>query len=86
LFRNYTGGTREGRIVLASHSELNTPDEPLGFTVKRYRADKQESSGRLFNTSVRLEPESTDPSYSVIFIDETTDSIKILAEFVEVLK
>lgn len=79
LFRRYTGGTREGGIVLASHSELNALGEPLGFTVKRYRADKQEHSGRLFNASVRLEPESTDPSYSAIFIDETTDSIKVLA-------
>lgn len=85
LFRRYSGGTREGKIVLASHSELNLPDEPIGFTVKRYRAEKREIQGRLFNATLRLVSESTDPQFEPIVLDESMDNVQILAEFVQVL-
>lgn len=85
LFRTYTGGTRDGKVVLARHTEVALDGVPTGYTVKRYVAEKVESQGRLFNTEVRLEPMSTNPTHQPIRITDATEGIQVLAEFVEVV-
>lgn len=85
LFRKYTGGAREGKIVLAQHSDLNFDGEPVGFTVKRYRARKMESQGRLFNLSVTLVAESSKDGFENLEIAEERGQVRVLGELVNVL-
>jgi hypothetical protein len=40
LFRKYTGGTRNGKIVLVQHTSIQDYDFGSGYTVKEYHSKK----------------------------------------------
>lgn len=40
LFRASPGGTREGKIVLVQHRDIQDPDTGSGLTFKRYHSEK----------------------------------------------
>ena len=46
IFRKYMGGTRQGKIVLAQHSEVSDPETGGSYTVKRYKSEKEYNNDR----------------------------------------
>lgn len=85
LFSFDTGGTRNGKIVLASKADFIDDDTGASFTIKKYRSIKrtdQETGWR--HDSIFLEPANL--NYKTIEIPpEEADQFRIIAFFIEVL-
>ncbi len=84
LFRWYEGGSRSGKIVLASHHSIEDPDTGAQFTVKKYESEKRVSEDSFEHTRIRLLP--LNPKYKPIEISpEQADEVRVIAEFIETL-
>ena len=83
LFKKYSGGTREGKIVLAQHYNIQDSDFGAGYTIKEYHSEKNISENDWSHKSITLKPLSFDSSFDPIEIknDELTD-LKIIGEFI----
>ena len=80
-------GTRQGKVVLAQHRDIQDPEHEGNFTVKIYESEKlADEHGDARNVRVVLRPDSSEPSFSPIVIEELKDSeLSIVAELLEVL-
>ncbi len=88
LFRKYTGGTRQGKIVLAEHYNIQDSDFGAGYTVKQYNSSKTATEdGSWTHTSVELNPLSFDPGYEPIIFNERDEieELNVLGIFERVL-
>ena len=87
LFRKYSGGSRNGKIVLVELSHLQDPDYGSNYTVKEYESTKTYTEmGEWAHELIRLNPLSFDSGYRAIELreDELTH-IRVIGEFVEVI-
>jgi hypothetical protein len=84
LFRHPVGGSRDGRVVLVQHRDLWDPETGGTCTVKIYRSTKVvDADGRVRRTQVSLEPESSDPTFEPIVIQDASDEeLRVVAEVV----
>ncbi|MCO5950497.1 DNA/RNA helicase domain-containing protein [Mucilaginibacter flavidus] len=75
LFRRDGGGSRNGKIVLVRHSNIQDPDFGSGYTVKEYISKKNVSDEQWFHEEIILKPLSYDSTYqNIVFTaDELTD-------------
>jgi uncharacterized protein len=82
LFRVDSGGSREGRIVLVQHRNLQDPDNGA-FTIKSYHSEKIETENGWRHHRIILKPDSTIPGYRDIVLepDETVE-LRVIGEFV----
>ena len=85
LFTFETGGTRNGRIVLAQKSDIADQDTGASYTVKTYQSTKTADPDKGWqHESITLKP--VNPAYQEIVIPPTeADDFRIVAFFVEVL-
>lgn len=88
LFRKYTGGTRNGQIVLASHSDIQDADFGSNYTVKEYFSEKKHNpDGTWEHERIILKPFSSDPSYGDIVLEGSELSrLKVIGIFEAVLR
>jgi superfamily II DNA or RNA helicase/HKD family nuclease len=87
LFKPYTGGSRNGKIVLVENMDLQDQDFNSAFTIKTYSSEKSVSEETWGHTSVVLRPNSFDSSYrNIIITEENAAEMRIVGEFVKVLK
>jgi SOS-response transcriptional repressor LexA len=87
LFKPYTGGSRNGKIVLVEHIDIQDPDFNSAFTIKTYSSEKTISEDDWEHTSIVLRPNSFDASYQNIIInEENAAEMRVVGEFVEILK
>ena len=86
VFRAKPTGTRQGKIVLVQYRGPADPDTGGAFAVKRYRSERKESAGAAWrHTKVTLSP--TNPEYDpIVLTDEDANDVRVLAEFVAVLR
>jgi len=86
LFRKYSGGSRNGKIVLVQHTEIQDPDFGSGYTVKEYHSTKTIDSDSWEHQSITLKPLSYDMEYQAIEITEDDlVNLKVLGVFEMVL-
>lgn len=87
LFKANPVGSRNGKIVLARHSEIRDPDTGARYTIKRYESAKVEcDTGQWRHSKILLKPETTEFGYRSLEFDESAaGDLAILAEFVAVL-
>lgn len=86
LFKKYTGGSRNGKIVLVENFDYQDPDFNSAFTVKTYSSEKIIDDDSWEHTSIVLRPNSYDSNYKNIIIDEDSGAeMKVVGEFVKVL-
>ena len=68
VFERYTGGSREGEIVLAQ--VFGKDDDYLcGYTIKKYHSEKTVSDDSWEHSKIELLPTNTD-GYSPITLDD----------------
>lgn len=86
LFRKYSGGSREGKIVLVEHTNIQDPDFGSGYTIKEYHSKKVVEESIWFHESIILKPLSHNPDYQDILIegDELT-TLRVIGVFERVL-
>lgn len=87
LFRFYSGGSRNGKIVLVENRDIQDSDFNSAFTVKTYTSEKIVTEEGWTHTRIQLLPHSFDESYLPINIDEENgEKMKIIGEFVTILQ
>jgi len=87
LFRIASGGSRIGKVVLASHREIADADIGGHYTVKVYESKKKNlSDGTWWHTSITLRPDSSLPEYEpIVLSEEQAEDLRIIGELVAVL-
>ena len=87
LFRAKPAGSREGKIVLVSHRDIQDADTGGRYTVKRYHSEKSEDDdGQWYHTRIVLKPESRLFGYRDIELTEDAASdLQVIGEFVTTL-
>ncbi|MGM0632398.1 MAG: DNA/RNA helicase domain-containing protein [Pseudomonadota bacterium] len=87
LFRANPAGSREGKIVLVGHRDIQDPDTGGRFTVKRYHGEKTEhDDGTWEHRRIVLRPESDRARYEDIELEvEAGSELRVYGELVAVL-
>ncbi|MEZ4907197.1 MAG: S24 family peptidase [Saprospiraceae bacterium] len=86
LFKEYTGGSRNGKIVLVENRDIQDPDFNSSFTIKTYSSEKIISEDNWEHSSIVLRPNSYDNSYkNIIITDENAETMRIVGEFINIL-
>jgi SOS-response transcriptional repressor LexA len=87
LFKTYTGGSRNGKIVLLENMDIQDPDFNSAFTIKTYSSEKSVSEETWGHTSVVLRPNSFDSSYQNIIITAVNaPEMRVVGEFLKIFK
>lgn len=87
LFEKPPGGTRQGKIVLVQHRDIQDPETTGSFTVKRYFSEKRSGSDQGWeHLAITLRPDSHDPSYEPIVLEsDSVADLRVIGEFKAVL-
>ena len=87
LFRKYSGGSRNGQIVLVENTNMHDSDFGSCYTVKEYESKKYEDEDGWKHQSIILKPLSTDSSYeNIVLEDEDMSTFKVIGTFECVLE
>ncbi|MBX2872352.1 MAG: DUF2075 domain-containing protein [Saprospiraceae bacterium] len=82
LFKRYTGGSRDGLIVLAEYTDFVDQDAGSTYTVKEYQSKKERTETGWQHLEIRLRPKSSQSSYSDLVIDpKMTSQLRIIGFF-----
>ena len=87
VWRLNPAGSRQGKVVLAQHRDIQDPEHGGQYTVKVYESEKQKTDdGGWRHRRVTLKPDSTDPAFQPIVLENLEEGeLTIVAELVEVL-
>ena len=87
LFKTYTGGSRNGKILLIEYRDLQDPDFNSAFTIKTYSSEKIVTDDNWEHATIFLRPNSFDSSYeNIIITEQNASEMRIVGEFVKILK
>ncbi len=87
LFRKYTGGSRNGQIVLVESTNLQDSDNGSCYTIKEYESKKYQDEDGWKHQSIILKPHSYDDSYSYIELkDDELNDFRVIGVFDSVIK
>lgn len=87
LFRKYSGGSRNGQIVLVENINMYDSDFGSCYTVKEYESKKYEDEDGWKHQSIILKPLSTDSSYeNMVLEDQDLTTFKVIGTFECVLE
>ncbi len=85
LFRLNPGGSRQGKIVLVQHRNIEDPDNGGSFTIKQYHSEKVEHYGEFVNQRIVLRPLTNAFGYKDIVIEKDLSELAVIGEFLSVL-
>lgn len=86
LFKPYTGGSRNGKIVLIENFDVQDQDFNSAFTIKTYSSEKVVTDEGWDHTSIVLRPNSFDASYENIIINEENGKkMRVVGEFISII-
>jgi len=86
LFKKYTGGSRNGLIVLAELTNFKDSEFGSCYTVKEYQSLKVQEDELWSHTSIVLKPRSFDTGFKSIEVQENDlNEVKIIGIFERVL-
>lgn len=86
LFKQATPGSRNGKVVLVQARDIQDPDTGSQYTVKRYRSERTATDDSWAHSKIRLEPDSSDPSYQPIHLESDLETaFTVVGEFVAVI-
>ena len=86
IFKSYTGGSRNGIIVLVENFDIQDPDFNSAFTIKTYSSVKKNMGDSWEHTSIILKPNSLDDKYKDIVINENiAEGMRVVGEFIKVI-
>ncbi|WP_339606370.1 DNA/RNA helicase domain-containing protein [uncultured Roseivirga sp.] len=86
LFKENPIGSRQGKIVLAKHYDIQDSDFGAGYTVKSYHSEKNITEDNWSHKTIVLKPLSYDSSFEdIILRGDEINRLKIVGEFITVL-
>ncbi|WP_310993477.1 DNA/RNA helicase domain-containing protein [Aequorivita marina] len=87
LFKRDPGGSRDGKVVLVEHYDIQDSDFGSGYTIKSYHSKKIRIGDSWRHEAITLKPLSDDSSYEDIILDESELSeLKVIGEFITILE
>jgi hypothetical protein len=87
LFKLYTGGSRNGKIVLVENIDIQDHDFNSAFTIKTYSSEKIVSEEGWEHTSIVLRPNSFEESSKNIIINEDNSAaMRVIGEFISIIQ
>jgi DUF2075 family protein len=87
LFKKYSGGSRNGQIVLVENTNLQDQDFGSCYTIKEYESKKYQDENGWKHHSIILKPQSYEESYSNIELnDDELNNLRVIGIFEKVLK
>lgn len=86
LFKQYEGGSRNGKIVLVESTDLNDSEFGSGYTVKEYHSKKNSTDDSWSHESIVLKPLSNKREYKAIEIKaDALKNFKVIGEFIRII-
>ncbi|MBI4010932.1 MAG: hypothetical protein HY359_01370 [Candidatus Rokubacteria bacterium] len=87
LFRLRPEGTREGKVVLVQHREIQDADLGGHFTVKVYASEKEQlPDGTWRHRKIVLKPDTDAPGYpDIVFTAADEGELRVIAELIALL-
>lgn len=87
LFKKNPGGSRQGKVVLVHHRDIQDPDTGGSATIKLYYSEKRTDpeTGGWRHDRIILKPDSTDPRYEPIVLEEDPGSDFDVFELIAVI-
>ncbi len=86
LFRKYSGGSRNGQIVLVESSSIQDSDYGSCYTIKEYESKKSEDANGWKHESIILKPLSTADGYlPIVLEEEELRAFRVVGVFVRTL-
>lgn len=86
LFKLAPGGTRQGKVVLVQHRDIDDIDTGGHYTIKVYESEKaSHDEGGWQHTKITLKPDTTATGYEPIVLKDDAGELKVIAEMVAVL-
>jgi superfamily II DNA or RNA helicase/HKD family nuclease len=87
LFKEDSGGSRNGKVVLVYRRDYVDSDFGNGYTVKLYESEKVTIGDSWSHSKIILKTQSLDKDYKdLVLQNEALTEFKVVGEFVEVLK
>ncbi|WP_263602889.1 DNA/RNA helicase domain-containing protein [Chryseobacterium sp. PET-29] len=86
LFRKYTGGSRNGLIILVEGSDIFDSETGAHYTIKKYSSKKAVDEEGWHHEEITLEPLSTKTYQPIILRDEEMLNFKVIGVFVKVVR
>lgn len=86
LFRRYSGGSRNGKIVLAEYSDLQDAELGSSYTIKEYESKKQVNKDGWEHQSIVLKPQSNSKEFqNLVLSEDQVSKFKVVGVFLCVL-
>jgi type I restriction enzyme R subunit len=87
LFEANPAGSRQGKVVLAQHRDIQDPELGGNYTVKVYKSEKEHrDDGSWRHSEIRLEPDTTEDHFEPIVIEDAVPGeFRVIAELQSVL-
>jgi DUF2075 family protein len=85
LFERYTGGSRNGKIVLVEMTDFMDVDSGSNYTIKEYSSKKTVAEDGWKHEEIILLPRSTGVYAPIVLRDEETIGLKVIGTFLKVL-
>ncbi|OUS09730.1 AAA family ATPase [Gammaproteobacteria bacterium 53_120_T64] len=85
LFKANPGGTRNGKIVLVQHRDIDDPDHGGSYTVKLYHSEKTMVDDTVANHKVTLKPDTNAFGYLPMVLEDATEDFMVIGEFLVVV-
>ncbi len=86
LFKKDPGGSREGKIVLVEHYDIQDSDFGAGYTIKSYHSEKEFINESWSHKEIILKPLSFDSNFEDIVLNsDEINGLKVIGEFITVI-
>lgn len=86
LFEMDQGGSRNGKIVLVQHNNIQESELGYGYTVKEYESLKKEEDDSWMHESIILKPKSDNNTFkNIVLNDDELPELKVVGIFKKVL-
>ena len=86
LFKKDPGGSREGKIVLVEHYNIQDSDFGAGYTIKSYHSEKIITDDSWVHKSIILKPLSFDSAYkNIVLAEDEISELKVIGVFITIL-
>lgn len=86
LFRTNPAGSRQGKVVIVQHRDIQDPETGTSCTIKIYTSQKNLTADGWSHERITLRPDSTVSGYRPIELEpEETQELRVIGELVAVL-
>ena len=85
LFKHNPGGTRNGKVVLVQHRDIEDSDHSGSYTVKIYSSEKRTADEAEGNVKIVLKPDTRSSGYIPIVLESPEEDLSVIGEFLAVL-